>query len=155
MYTNQWILHHRVCVFVRFSSSVLQQHGLFKAKQSRNPYKIGTAERKILIAFVYYIILAVVALTTFTLVVEDADKHSLALLRYFECESKGVDLNKPPCDPNTYIKLQHVALISLTYILLGLFPVVDFVFVISVRELKQYVQNRCPCLFKTTYTMHQ
>ena len=111
--------------------SVLQQHGLFKARQSRNPYKIGTAERKVLIVFVYYVILTVISLTAFTLIVQDADRLSSALLRYFECESKGVDPNNP-CDPNTYIKLQHVAVISLSYILLGLFPVVNFVFVISV-----------------------
>ena len=125
----------------------LQQHGLFKARQSKNPYKIGTAERKILIVFVYYIILTVVALTAFTLTTRDGDEFTSAVFRYFECESKGVDPNNP-CDPSGYIKLLHVALSSLSYILLGLFPMVNFIFVISVRELKQYMKKQCPFLFK-------
>ena len=125
----------------------MQQHGLFKARQSKNPYKIGTAERKILIVFLYYILLAVVALTAFTLTTRDGDGFYSAVLRYFECESKGVDPNNP-CDQSSYTKQLHVALTSLSYILLGLFPMVNFIFVISVRELKQYLQKQCPVLFK-------
>ena len=135
------------CTFTRLLLSVQQQHGLFKARQSRNPYKIGTAERKLLIVFVYYVVLAVIALTTFTLTSQDRERFTSALLYYFECESKGVDPNNP-CDPNIYMKLEHVALGSLSYILLGLFPMVNLIFVISV----QYLQKRCPCLFKTTTT---
>lgn len=125
----------------------LQQHGLFKARQSKNPYKIGTAERKILIVFVYYIILAVVALTAFTLTIRDEEDFSSAVLSYFQCESKGVDPNNP-CDTSSYTTLLHIALTSLSYILLGLFPMINFIFVISVRELKQYMQKQCPFLYK-------
>ena len=128
---------------------ILQQHGLFKARQSRNPYTIGTAERKLLIVFVYYVVLTVVALTAFTLIVQDAEKLISARLLYFQCESKGIDPDNP-CDPNIHIKLDHVALTSLSYILLGLFPVVNFVFVISVRDLKETLRKRCPCLFNNT-----
>ena len=127
---------------------ILQQHGLFKARQSRNPYTIGTAERKLLIVFVYYVVLTVISITAFTLIVQDADRLFLARLQYFECKRKGVDPNNP-CDPNIHIKLEHVALTSLSYILLGLFPVVNFVFVISVRELKEQLRKWFPCLFKT------
>ena len=99
----------------------------------------------------YYVVFAVLALTTFTLTFQDRRRFSSALLYYFECESNGVDPNNP-CDPNIYIKLEHVVLGSLSYTLLGLFPVLNLIFVISVRELKQYLQKRCPCLFKTTTT---
>lgn len=88
-----------------------------------------------------------IALSAFTLTVRDEERFSLAVLRYFECERKGVDPNNP-CDPNSFTKLLHVALTSLSYILLGLFPMVNFIFVINIRELKQYAQKQCPCLFK-------
>ena len=142
-------MHCAVSIFYVTRFYIPQQHGLFKARQSRNPYTIGTAERKLLIVFVYYVVLTVVALTAFTLIVQDAEKLLLARLQYFECEKKGVDPNNP-CDPNIYIKLEHVALTSLSYILLGLFPVVNFVFVISVRDLKETLRKRCPCLFNNT-----
>ena len=95
----------------------------------------------------YYVVLAVIALSAFTLTVRDEESFSLAVLRYFECERKGVDPNNP-CDPSIYTKRLHIALTSLSYILLGLFPMVDFIFVINIRELKQYAQKQCPCLFK-------
>ena len=145
---SKYLVIYYVIRFYRILIIILQQHGLFKARQSRNPYKIGTAERKLLIVFVYYVVLTVISITAFTLIVQDADRLLLARLRYFECERKGVDPNNP-CDPNIHIKLEHVALTSLSYILLGLFPVVNFVFVISVRELKEQLQKWFPRLFKT------
>ena len=105
---------------------------------------IGTAERKVLIVFVYYVVLAVVALTAFTLIARDKDKFFNEIIRYFACESKGPD---EPC-PRNYIQLPHSILSSLSYILLGLFPMVNFIFVISVQGLREYLQRRCPCLFR-------
>ena len=126
--------------------TVSQQHGLFKARQSKNPYKVGTAERKILIVFVYYVILAVIALLAFSLTIRDADRFISEILRYFQCERKGVDPANP-CDTSSYMIVLHVALTSLSYILLGIFPVVNFVFVINIQELKQYMKARFPFLF--------
>ena len=40
----------------------LQQQGLFRMKVSKRPLKIGTAERKVLIIFCYYVLLSVIAL---------------------------------------------------------------------------------------------
>ena len=105
---------------------------------------IGTAERKVLIVFVYYVVLAVVALTAFTLIARDKDKFMDEIIRYFLCESKAPDV---PC-PRNYIQLPHIILSSLSYILLGLFPMVNFIFVISVQCLKEYLRKCCPCLFR-------
>ena len=124
-----------------------QQHGLFKARQSKNPYKIGTAERKILIVFVYYIVLAVIALLAFTMTIRDGERFTVEILNYFECERKGHDPDNP-CDTSGYTRVLHVGLTSLSYILLGLFPMVNFTFVVNVRELKQYLRAKVPFLFK-------
>lgn len=129
------------------TTSILQQHGLFKARQSKNPYKIGTAERKILIVFVYYVILAVIALLSFSLTVRDGNTFITEVYKYFNCESKGVDPNNP-CDTSGYRKVLHIALTSLSYILLGIFPVFNFLFVINVHELKSFLKRKFPFLFE-------
>ena len=101
------------------------------------------SRKKLLIVFAYYVVLAVVALTAFTLIARDKDKFMLAIKSYFECEAKDVLDPNDSCD-RSYIQPPYVVLSSLSYILLGLFPVVNFIFVISVRRLKQYIQKWCP-----------
>ena len=100
-----------------------------------------------MIVFVYYVILAVIALLAFSLTIRDGDRFIKEVLLYFQCESKGVDPANP-CDTSGYTVVLNVALTSLSYILLGLFPVVNFIFVINVRELKLYLQDKAPFLFK-------
>ena len=95
----------------------------------------------------YYVLLAVIALLAFSLTVRDSDTFTTEVLRYFECERKGIDPANP-CDPSGYIMVLDVALTSMSYILLGLFPTVNFIFVINVRELKQYLEDKFPFLCK-------
>ena len=125
----------------------IQQHGLFKARHSKNPYTIGTAERKILMVFVYYVILAVIALLTFSISIRDLPSFIKEVLLYFNCESRGVDPTNP-CDTSGYSQYFHTALLTSSYILLGIFPVFNLTFVINVRELKVFLEGRLPFLFK-------
>ena len=105
---------------------------------------IGTAERKILIVFVYYVFLAVFALLTFSLSIRNEDQFITEVLKYFKCESKGIDPDNT-CDTNGYLKHRQVALISISHILLGLYPVVNLIFVINFQELKKHMKKWIPC----------
>ena len=98
----------------------------------------------------YYVILTVVALTAFTLIARDKDEFLSSVKSYFQCEAYG-ELDQNDTCERSYIQLPHVILSSLSYILLGLFPGVNFIFVISVRGLKRYMRIRkwcASCLFK-------
>ena len=95
----------------------------------------------------YYVILAVIALLAFSLTTRDENQFATEVLHYFECERKGVDPDNP-CDTSGYTSLPDVAITSISYILLGLFPSVNFIFVINVRELKQQLKTWFPHLFK-------
>ena len=97
--------------------------------------------------FVYYVILAVIALLAFSLTTRDGNQIATEVLRYFECERKGVDLDNP-CDTSGYTSLLNLAITSISYILLGLFSSVNFIFVINIRELKQQLKTWFPHLFK-------
>ena len=113
----------------------LQQHGLFRAKQSKNPFKVGTAERKLLIIFCYYVVLGVIALTTFTVTTRNVELFTEELGQYFLCEAVGPE---DPCDRSGFEELTHPELVAVSYVLLGIFPVFNVVFAVNVNELKQF-----------------
>ena len=59
----------------------MQHHGLFREK-SKQPFKIGTAERKILIIFSYYVLLATIAFTAFTVATRTVVQFAAAVADY-------------------------------------------------------------------------
>ena len=128
----------------------MQHHGLFNTnlrQQSKDNFKFGVAERKILIVFVYYVVFTVIALLGFSLLIRDRERFLAEVLCYFQCESRGVDPDDP-CDDSSYMNHVNVAMTTASYVLLGLFPLVNFVFVVNVRELKQHLKNLSLFLFK-------
>ena len=95
---------------------------------------IGTAERKILIVFFYYIVFTVIAVTAYTLNSRDADKLKEGLVKYFLCESTGPE---NPCDTSAYRAYVHTEIAALAYVLLGFFPAALLIFVVSIKDMKQ------------------
>ena len=115
-----------------------QHHGLFRVKHSKNLLNIETAERKILIVFGYYVILAVFSLITFTITTRNVDELSSELLKYFLCERSAPDT---PCSREEFEKLSQPVLTSIVYVLLGLFPLVNLSFIVNIREVKQKLEH--------------
>ena len=112
-----------------------QQHGLLQSKQSMlTPFKIGTAERKILIVFVYYVIFGVFALTSYTLAARDALKFIEEITTYFLCEA--VPNPEQPCTRG-YDKYSRPVITTIAIVLLGLIPVASFVFTVDTGEVKK------------------
>ena len=136
----------RLQYIVMLCSNITQSHGLFKARQFKSPYKIGTAERKILIVFVYYVLLAAISLVAFSLSTRHSEQFIIKVLDYFTCESHGVNPDNH-CDEkiNSYLKHRHVALLTLSHVLLGLYPVMNLIYVINTRELKLHVKKWLLC----------
>ena len=119
-----------------YSCSQLQQHGLLRVKKSKHPLQISTSERKILIVLCYYILLSVVALTGVTIPLRNAQLLTVALIEYWQCEAAGVD---PLCNrPRTSFEEQtNPGIITVSYMLLWIFPAVNLIFAVNVSELKQ------------------
>ena len=126
-----------------------QQQGLFRVKLSKSPFKIDTAERKILIIFCYYVILGVIVLITFSFATRNDGRLLEELTGYFTCELPGIDPQNP-CDRSRYQSLLNPELNCFSYVLLGIFPVVNLIFAVNVEEIKQW----CACArqFRTIST---
>ena len=127
---------------------IVQQHGLFQARHSRKTHvlSIGTAERKILIVFVYYVFFAFLSMLTYSQLNRDSEPHARALLSYFECERNGYDPDNP-CDTSGYERfIATTVLASIGYVLIGLYPLLNLVFVVNVQEFKQMLKKHFPYL---------
>ena len=111
-------------------------------RQSKSPFKIDTAEKKILIIFCYYVILGVITLTTPTLATKNEQRVAEEITLYFTCESLGAEMN---CDSqrSSYQELLNPALNCLSYILLGIFPAINLIFAVNTEELKQWCCRAC------------
>ena len=69
-------------------------------------------------------------MTTFTLVTRTQNKHISATLQYFQCQKSGRN-NTCSYDPE-----QFPAVTLASYLLLGLFPAVNLVCAVNIRETK-------------------
>ena len=95
-YRSMWLTRYSICV--NFSLVIIicllclymPQNGLFLTKQLKgrsNNAGTATAERKILIVFVYYVLLAAISLLTFSLSIKSTDQFIDEVLKHFKCES--------------------------------------------------------------------
>jgi hypothetical protein len=95
---------------------------------------------------VYYVLLTAISLLSFSLSIRHREPFITKVLEYFNCERHGVDPDNH-CDEyiTSYLKHRQVALISISHILLGLYPIVNFIYVVNIRELKEHVKQWLLC----------
>ena len=116
----------------------LQQQGLLRMKLSKQPFKIGTAERKVLIIFCYYVLLVVVALTAFTDFARTFTSLGAEVAEYWQCELSGAGSENACGERKASFRAPgYTALSSISYILLGLLPAVNLIFAVNISELQQ------------------
>ena len=122
-----------------------QHHGLFTERHDQSK-SINAAERKILIVFVYEVIILLLILYGRILDVRDRERFLTEIHCYFQCESMGMDPENP-CDTTNYMNIVTLVMTSISFILLGLFPLVNFLFVVNIQVLKQHLKRwlNLPC----------
>ena len=106
-----------------------------KAKESRNSFSFGTAEKKLLIVSFYYVVLEVLGFLSFSLLQRNGDLQE-ELQIYFMCESQGHNPDNP-CDRSRFEQLNFSIIYILSISIVLLTPVVNFVFVVNVKLLKE------------------
>ena len=119
--------------------------GSRKASASRADSKLRTVGRKILVILCYYVLLGVMALTSYTLATRNVEEFIKGVSHYFFCESPGMDPDSP-CDRSGFENLTHPIVNLFGFILLSLFPAVNLIFAIDIRELKQWCGQHAACL---------
>ena len=110
-----------------------------KVQETSNPFKFGTAEKKLLVVFCYYVILATVALTAFTLSTRNSSSIIKGIQKYFLCEQGGHN-SSSPCSRD-FERHSNPSVTTLAYVLLGLFPAVNLIYAVNMKELKEMAQK--------------
>ena len=72
----------------------------------------------------------------FTIAARNAELFAARLTNYFSCEQSGHDPNNP-CDRKSFSEISHPDLAVTALVLLGIFPVVNLVYAINIKELKE------------------
>lgn len=83
----------------------------------------------------------------FSLATRSVKRFTSEIIHYFDCERRGVDPDNP-CDMSGYINIPNVCISLLSYALIGMYPLINFIYVIDVHEFKQCLRGRFPSLFK-------
>ena len=74
--------------------------------------------------------------TTLTIAARNAELFAARLKDYFSCEQSGHDPNNP-CDRKSFSEISHPDLGVAALVLLGIFPVINLVYAINIKELKE------------------
>ena len=99
---------------------------------------VNKSELKILILLIYFSILLAGIITSFTLRLSSIDSLITDVRVYFSCEAVGDIPGKTPCD-RSFERLGSEILSVISYLLIGLYPIVSLIYVVNVQELKQKI----------------
>ena len=107
---------------------------------------MSTAELKILITFLYYMIAlgSVLGLSSLGTV---GPKFTDELFRYLSCEATGIVPGKV-CE-RTFQRLSTEIPVNLALVLLGLYPAVNILYILNLTKIKRWLSRQCTC--KTTH----
>lgn len=116
-------------------------------KSSSSPFKIGAPERKVLIAFSYYIVATLFALTTFTLSTRASGPSIQQIFAYFACEGPGVNPDEQTaCDERyNFRQYSYLEITSVAFVFLNLFPSMTLVYALNVQKMKEKFEMCWPC----------
>ena len=115
-------------------------------------FGLSTAEKKLLVVFVYYLILGYVDIIAFTVGISSSSQTGEYIEDNFECEALKTDPDFV-C-PRRFEELSIATGISLpTYILLGFYPIVNLIFAINKSEVKVKMVKWFPSVFTESYRM--
>ena len=117
----------------------MQQNRLFHPQAD-----MGTAERKVLLVFTYYILVGVFVLTSSAVLEKNEDRKYTAFAEYLQCEANGHN-NTCVYDTQNF----ESAMILGINVLLGLTPAIILVFAINVSEVRAFSKQAIKKLSKT------
>lgn len=105
---------------------------MFKINQQT--IRLTTAEKKIVMVIISFVIFGVYILGNTSGAVAKSNEFKAALTQYFECEALGHVPGK--CDRGSFDKIHNPYLNAITYILIGLVPLSILNFIIKWDSVK-------------------
>lgn len=94
------------------------------------------AERILIAAFCYYVVMGVITLTTYARHLGRLDQIEKEAIKYFQCEAGGYNADDP-CDKSRYQQILGQNKNFIGYIMLILYPTVHLIYVLNLRGLTE------------------
>ena len=77
-------------------------------------------------------------MTAYTIVSRNEEVVMAAIKEYWQCEAIGIDPDRPCIEMRaSFEKLTYPGLNILAYLIFGLFPAINLIFVVNIKELKK------------------
>ena len=111
--------------------TTLLQHQFSKTSGKKG--KLNTAEKKIIVVFLTFIVFGVYLMVHFGVVTGNADKVNEGFAEYFACEASGHIPGQ--CDRSKFERYLFPYMSAVAYILLGLLPFTILNFVVNWNRL--------------------
>ena len=128
------------CIIMCYYSFYFQAPPLCTERNISGDFALTNCERKLFIAFSYYVVFGTMTLAAFCLSARNVEQYASELGWYFSCSEVGIGHNckqyKDNAESNTPLELAITA-----YILLGLFPAVNLMYTISTRRIIIFLQS--------------
>ena len=105
--------------------------------KSKRSFNFSVAESKIFIVFAYYLLSGALQLTTYSISNRNFDHDIEAIVSYFSCQSGG---DNSECSLDT---AQNPVWALLAFIVLLLFPAINFVYAIRTSDIKMLFKLLC------------
>ena len=110
--------------------------GLNRSMKLKNLMHFSTAESKVFIVFLYYIISGGLELTTFSITTRNIDHDIAAAMSYFHCQKNGYN---DTCSLD--VKEISSVLSILAFIFLMLFPAVNLIYAVKFNDVKKILSK--------------
>ena len=132
-------IYHKHGLLLWLNHSILQ-HQSSSAKRDGRKKTLSTAEKKIIMVFVSFIVFGVYTMLHLGIVTGNADKATRGITEYFICESTGHEPGK--CDRSIFERHLFPYMSVLAYILMGTIPIAILNFVVNWQILWKSIKKQ-------------
>ena len=110
-------------------------------RRKKGSISFGSTEKKLLVVFIYYEFLAVIALLIFTLNVIFSDVVVRSIRDYFLCEQRGHDPENP-CSRYEINRYGIPWVTATSNIIIAAYPIVNLIYAVNIKRVKQLCSGK-------------
>ena len=105
-------------------------------RRKKGSISFGSAEKKLLVIFIYFEFLAGLALVIFTLNVRFGDVVVQSIRDFFLCEQRGHDPENP-CSRFEINRYGVPWVSALSYIIIAAYPIINLIYAVNIKRVKE------------------
>ena len=110
-------------------------------RKNKGSVSFGSTEKKLLVIFIYFELLAGIALVIFTLNVRFVNVVVRSIQEYFLCEQRGHDPENP-CSRFEIIRYGFPWISAVSYTIIAAYPIVNLIYAVNIKRVKELCSGK-------------